>query len=193
MRAFVVVDVASWLSKATLLYLLHIRVAMPKFIMSRRVSFVITAATLLSFPPAPIFCEGVGRDDRDKKNPANFWTSSKPIKDKPFSFSDKEFKFEDFIRSELDQGSLTPVRSMLESGVLGQLGYGFLMGYSSGFCVKKVSKIAAFMVGGAFIFIQTLSYGGLIHVDYEGLQRKVEVRIQRISALMDCVYAYMLI
>eukprot|EP01031_Cornospumella_fuschlensis_P028289 gene28289-34157_t len=150
-------------------------VALRKLIMSRRVSFILTAATLLSSPPAPVvFCEGA-RDDREKKNPSSYFTSSdKPSNDKPFSFTDKEFKFEDFIRSELNQGGLTPVRSVLESGVLGQVGYGFLMGYSSGFCVKKVSKIAAFMVGGAFIFIQTLSYGGLIHVDYEGLQRKVE-------------------
>lgn len=156
-------------------------VVIRKLNMCRRVSFIITAATLLSSPPSIIFCEGSGRDDRDPKSKSNNPTSSnywnKQTKDKSFPFTDKEFKFEDFIRSELDQGSLTPVRSVLESGVLGQLGYGFLMGYSSGFCVKKVSKIAAFMVGGAFIFIQTLSYGGLIHVDYEGLKRKVEVRI----------------
>ena len=54
----------------------------------------------------------------------------------------------------------------ISSGVPGQVGYGFLMGYSSGYCLKRVSKFLAFVVGGLFISIQTLSYHGYIAVNY---------------------------
>ena len=30
------------------------------------------------------------------------------------------------------------VHSMLEDGIVGKIGYGFMMGYASGLCVKKV-------------------------------------------------------
>ena len=56
-----------------------------------------------------------------------------------------------------------------------QIEYGFLMGYSSGFCLKKVSKLVAFALGGVFIAIQTLSYNGYIKVDYTGIKKDVEV------------------
>ena len=72
------------------------------------------------------------------------------------------------------------------------------MGYSSGFCLKKVrifnnliittkllppfsfvlqvSKVVSFFLGGAFILIQSLSYTGYIKVDYDGIKKDVEVR-----------------
>ncbi len=49
------------------------------------------------------------------------------------------------------------------------------MGYSSGYCLKKVSKVVAFLVGSAFILLQTLSYTGHIVVDYGKLQSDAEV------------------
>jgi uncharacterized membrane protein (Fun14 family) len=49
------------------------------------------------------------------------------------------------------------------------------MGYSSGYCIKKVSKVVAFVVGSAFILLQTLSYTGHIKVDYNKLQKDAEV------------------
>ena len=49
------------------------------------------------------------------------------------------------------------------------------MGYSSGFCLKKVSRILAFGLGGLFIVVQSLSYNGYIKVNYDGIQKEIEV------------------
>jgi hypothetical protein len=40
-----------------------------------------------------------------------------------------------------------------------------------------VSKIVAFAVGGLFIAVQSLSYAGFVKVDYDGIQKKVEVSL----------------
>lgn len=48
------------------------------------------------------------------------------------------------------------------------------MGYSSGFCLKKLSKIVAFGIGGAFVFIQILSANGYINVEYQKIQKEME-------------------
>lgn len=50
-----------------------------------------------------------------------------------------------------------------------------MMGYSSGFCLKKVSRILAFGLGGLFIVVQSLSYNGYIKVNYDGIQKEIEV------------------
>eukprot|EP00599_Poterioochromonas_sp_BG-1_P003078 CAMPEP_0173149420 /NCGR_PEP_ID=MMETSP1105-20130129/10318_1 /TAXON_ID=2985 /ORGANISM="Ochromonas sp., Strain BG-1" /LENGTH=188 /DNA_ID=CAMNT_0014064289 /DNA_START=146 /DNA_END=712 /DNA_ORIENTATION=- len=85
------------------------------------------------------------------------------------------FDFEKLLASQLAEGgTLNGVKRLFESGVPSQFGYGFLMGYSSGFCLKKVSRVAAFLLGSTFILIQSLSYSGLIKVDYEGVQEKIE-------------------
>ena len=40
---------------------------------------------------------------------------------------------------------------------------------------SQVSKIAALGIGGVFVGLQALSYNGLIKIDYEGVQKKIEV------------------
>jgi len=106
-------------------------------------------------------------------------TSDKPDLSKTTkSFDGKKsepFDFEKMIAEQFDEnGSFSSVRKLFETGVPGQIGYGFIMGYSSGFCMKKISRVAAFVLGSSFILIQSLSYSGLIKVDYEGVQKKVE-------------------
>ena len=49
------------------------------------------------------------------------------------------------------------------------------MGYSSGYCMKRVSKFVAFFVGGAFIFVQSMSYNGYIQVNHEKIGKEVTV------------------
>lgn len=51
------------------------------------------------------------------------------------------FDFEKLLASQLAEGgALNGVKKLFESGVPSQFGYGFLMGYSSGFCLKKVMQ-----------------------------------------------------
>ena len=51
-----------------------------------------------------------------------------------------------------------------------------LLSFSSYVLIFQVSKIAAFSVGGVFIGLQALSYNGIIKIDYDGVQKKIEVR-----------------
>lgn len=51
-----------------------------------------------------------------------------------------------------------------------------MMGFSSGFALKKVSKLLAFGVGSVFILVQAMSYNGYINVNYSGIQKDIEVR-----------------
>mmetsp|Transcript_22058 Transcript_22058/g.20053 ORF Transcript_22058/g.20053 Transcript_22058/m.20053 type:complete len:185 (-) Transcript_22058:29-583(-) len=66
------------------------------------------------------------------------------------------------------------VHELFESGLPGQLGYGFMMGYSSGYCLKKLSRVIAFAVGGVFITVQFLSYHGYMNVNYDKFEKDVE-------------------
>ena len=68
------------------------------------------------------------------------------------------------------------VHDLIESGTAGKAGYGFALGYCSGFCVKKVAKVGAFFIGGAFVVVQTLAYRGYVKVNQDQLKGDVEVR-----------------
>ena len=68
-------------------------------------------------------------------------------------------------------------KASVESGVPFQVGYGFMMGYSAGFCVKKVSKVLSFAVGAAFILVQSLSFAGYIDVNYGQIEDDVKVAL----------------
>eukprot|EP00981_Chlorochromonas_danica_P015083 scaffold10372_cov243-Ochromonas_danica.AAC.8 len=162
---------------------------------SRKISLLVGTISVLASPPSLIFCDAAPQTpSEDKKSElpkevpkeeqnllnqlasrANLSTldlSSANLN--PFS-PDQLKKVHSFFREQLKEGGpLSPVRETFESGVAGQVGYGFLMGYSSGFCLSKVSRIIAFGVGGVFIVIQSLSYSGLIKVNYDGIEKKVE-------------------
>ena len=62
----------------------------------------------------------------------------------------------------------------LEDMPVQDISYGFLMGYSSGFCIKKLSKVVAFGVGGVFIVIQTLNYNGYATINQDKLSSDVK-------------------
>lgn len=47
-------------------------------------------------------------------------------------------------------------------------------GYSSGYCVKRMSKFAAFVIGSLFLTIQTLSYNGYVAVNYDKAKGDLE-------------------
>ena len=55
--------------------------------------------------------------------------------------------------------------SMLKP-VVAKLGFGAVMGYCSGYAVKKVGKAAAFTVGLIFMGLQGLAVSGYIEIDW---------------------------
>jgi uncharacterized membrane protein (Fun14 family) len=83
-----------------------------------------------------------------------------------------------------DAGFVTPecasesfghmMNSLVNSGTATKAGYGFVVGYCSGFAVKRVAKAAAFVIGGAFVVVQSLAYRGYVKVNQDQVSKDVE-------------------
>lgn len=55
--------------------------------------------------------------------------------------------------------------------ITGQIGFGFLMGYTSGFCLKKLSKVFAVVIGGFYISLQFLAYDGYVSLNVDKIEK----------------------
>jgi uncharacterized membrane protein (Fun14 family) len=53
--------------------------------------------------------------------------------------------------------------------LLTQLGVGGLAGLCSGYAMKKMGKVIAFIIGIVFLFLQLLAYQGFITINYQPL------------------------
>eukprot|EP01038_Epipyxis_sp_PR26KG_P013455 gene13455-18047_t len=104
---------------------------------------------------------------KDILNAAQDDQSSDPLK----SFL---LKVQEYIPPSVLEGSKDTISKLYTSGIPYEVGYGFLMGYSSGFAVKKISKFVAFTIGTFFVVVQTLSYSGYLDVKYDKLQTEAE-------------------
>jgi uncharacterized membrane protein (Fun14 family) len=82
--------------------------------------------------------------------------------------------FSSIFNEDIINKASAKAHELMEGGLPVQVSYGFMMGYSSGYCLKKVSKIMAFALGGVFIAVQSLSYNGYMIVNYEKVQKDVE-------------------
>lgn len=71
-----------------------------------------------------------------------------------------ENKPDDAVESALDK--LKPI--------LSKLTFGTFAGYTSGYATKKIGKMAAVLVGVAFIFLQSLAAAGYIEIDWMKVQ-----------------------
>mmetsp|Transcript_3316 Transcript_3316/g.5524 ORF Transcript_3316/g.5524 Transcript_3316/m.5524 type:complete len:201 (-) Transcript_3316:156-758(-) len=131
--------------------------------------YVTTSVALLMLPTAHCIGSSLPRDGKDKKE--------KEKEEENDFFKKFADKLPHQLREDLG-GIMGPagvrLKSVFESGVPAQVGYGFMMGYSSGFCLKKVSKMLAFGLGGIFIVVQAMSYNGYINVNYGGIQKDIE-------------------
>mmetsp|Transcript_1657 Transcript_1657/g.2021 ORF Transcript_1657/g.2021 Transcript_1657/m.2021 type:complete len:194 (+) Transcript_1657:92-673(+) len=65
-------------------------------------------------------------------------------------------------------------QNIIDSGVPTQISYGFVCGFSSGYAMKKIGKVASVVFGLGFVTLQSLSYAGYINVDHKALQKDVE-------------------
>lgn len=66
------------------------------------------------------------------------------------------------------------VAEAVETGVPTQLSYGFMSGFCSGYALKKAGKMAAIVLGGGFMALQTLAYSGYVEVDHGKLKKDIE-------------------
>jgi uncharacterized membrane protein (Fun14 family) len=85
----------------------------------------------------------------------------------------------DALFATLSMGPILEIEKMshgfFESTVPGKMGFGFVMGFSSGYFLKQSSKMIAFTVGGLFIFVQVLSSNGFVYVNYDKIVKEFEV------------------
>ncbi len=51
--------------------------------------------------------------------------------------------------------------------LLSQMGFGGVVGFVVGFTLKKVSKLAAILLGLVFILLQVLAYYGIVTIQWE--------------------------
>jgi len=63
--------------------------------------------------------------------------------------------------------------------ILQQVTIGSVLGFASGYCLKKVGKVAAIAVGALFILTQGLQYGGYVDVDWNFIQHEVELTLDQ--------------
>mmetsp|Transcript_3136 Transcript_3136/g.4850 ORF Transcript_3136/g.4850 Transcript_3136/m.4850 type:complete len:189 (-) Transcript_3136:140-706(-) len=63
---------------------------------------------------------------------------------------------------------------VVDHGIPAKVGYGFLAGYSSGFCLKRVSRTLAFIMGGIFMVVQGLAYNGYLKVNHIQIKKDIE-------------------
>ncbi len=79
-----------------------------------------------------------------------------------------------FDIDKLGQELGNKVNDAIATGVPTEISYGFVCGFSSGFALKKIGKVASIVFGLGFVTLQTLSYSGYVQVDHSVLQKNVE-------------------
>lgn len=58
----------------------------------------------------------------------------------------------------------------LVTPIFNKLGYGGILGLCVGYTVKETGKIAAYFIGGTFIFLKGLQYAGFIEIKWENIK-----------------------
>ena len=73
----------------------------------------------------------------------------------------------------------TQLSIALSSGIPANLSYGFVAGYASGYALKKIGRVAAIVLGTAFLGMQTLAASGYVTVDHDKIQHRLEDLMDR--------------
>ncbi len=62
---------------------------------------------------------------------------------------------------------------------LGQISFGGLAGFATGYAMKKIGKLALFLFGSVFIGLQVLAYMGVVEINWLRIQQFAEPALQR--------------
>ena len=115
-----------------------------------------TALTTISSTSTIALCEGKGKGNKDDDD--DILTKIKFYLD----------------LDTLGQTIGGKVNDAIATGVPTEISYGFVCGFSSGFALKKIGKVASVVFGLGFVSLQALSYSGYIDVDHAQLKKDVE-------------------
>ena len=83
-------------------------------------------------------------------------------------------KPEDAVGSALDK-----IKPMMT-----KLSFGMFAGYTSGYATKKAGKVAAVLIGVAFIFLQTLAATGYVQIDWMKIQDSAVKKLDIVSTVV---------
>ena len=86
----------------------------------------------------------------------------------------KDIANSNFDVDAIGQNIGSKAQEAIDSGVPTQISYGFLCGYSSGYALKKVGKMASVAFGLGFVGLQSLAYAGYIQLDHKALKEDME-------------------
>ena len=77
--------------------------------------------------------------------------------------------------------SVTPTESFfnLITPYLGQVSFGGLAGFATGFALKKIGRVALVVFGMLFIVLQLLAYAGVVRVDWLRIQQFANPLLER--------------
>ncbi|KAI9313885.1 FUN14 family-domain-containing protein [Dichotomocladium elegans] len=72
-----------------------------------------------------------------------------------------------FANGQSDDDDLIVSKSFFHKG---ELSFGILLGFCTGYLIKKIGKLFALAIGAGFIFLQYLSYQGFVTVHWDRLE-----------------------
>mmetsp|Transcript_12382 Transcript_12382/g.26996 ORF Transcript_12382/g.26996 Transcript_12382/m.26996 type:complete len:270 (+) Transcript_12382:115-924(+) len=148
----------------------------PPYDFSRRLGLNFSVSTLLFFSSnlagAAALCQSRNDDDN---NDQDFFSKIKS-KMEEGSLS-KIFSLDDETVNSILTTVGSKAQSAIDSGIPGNLSYGFLMGYLSGLALKKVGKMASIGLGLSFVALQSLAYSGYIEVNHEKLEKELYEKV----------------
>ena len=95
---------------------------------------------------------------------------------------------------ELDESSSSsdPMATALEAAkpIIAKISFGSIMGYCSGYALKKIGKAAAVILGCGFIAVQTCVSYGYLEVDWNKVKDDAVKKVDTVSFFLLFVFFF---
>lgn len=82
-----------------------------------------------------------------------------------------------------DESSSDTILTTIDAAkpILAKISFGSMMGYCSGYAMKKIGRVAAVVLGCGFIAVQTCVSYGYLDVDWEKVRNDAVKRVDTVS------------
>jgi len=90
---------------------------------------------------------------------------------------------------EIEKASSDPMAMAIDKAkpIIAKISFGTIMGYCSGYALKKAGKLAAIVLGAGFITVQTCVSYGYLEVDWNKVKddavKKVKVTVSMSTSM----------